>query len=192
MQSNALAKGLLLALLLATGCRKGADAHGFKGDVVGVARYEDTVKKYQRDTVDRYGQRRTMPVVEMVGDIKACAIVGEFERPDAKTLTAAGLPIEQLAYGFSGDVLVRIYGSVRGAAAEATLKQGFTEKYGQPARRDDARRLLVWETGTSLLEVNGQDGWATFAISHKQLYIDRNKTAAATAAPPTRTAANDL
>lgn len=176
MRQAALVIGILATALGMSGCWGSSAGYSFKGDVIGKTTLEEVLVKYKRETVDRYGARRTIPVVEMVGDMKACAVVGEFERPDQRTLTAAGLPIEQLAYGFSDDTLVRIYGTVRGAGAESLMKRAFTEKYGPPTRTDDAKRMLTWENKSSQLEVYGVDSWATFALSHKKLYLERGKT----------------
>lgn len=178
MRQAAIVAGMLIAALVMSGCGGSSAGYGFKGDVIGKTTLDEVLKKYKRETVDRYGARRTIPVVEMVGDMKACAIVGEFERPESRTLTAAGIPIEQMAYGFSDDILVRIYGTVRGPGAENLIKRAFTEKYGPPTKTDEARRMLTWENGISQLDVHGVDGWATFAISHKKLYLERGtKTA---------------
>lgn len=176
MRQAAIVAGMLIAALVMSGCGGGSAGYGFKGDIIGKTTLDEVLKKYKRETVDRYGARRTIPVVEMVGDMKACAIVGEFERPESRTLTAAGIPIEQLAYGFSDDILVRIYGTVRGPGAENLIKRAFTEKYGPPTKTDEARRMLTWENGISQLEVYGVDGWATFAVSHKKLYLERGTT----------------
>ncbi len=174
MRQAALVAAILSAALVLSGCWGNSTGYAFKGDVIGKTTLDQVLQKYKRDTVDRYGAKRTIPVVEMVGDMKACAIVGEFERPESRTLTAAGLPIEQMAYGFSDDILVRIYGTVRGPGAESLIKRAFTEKYGPPTKTDEARRMLTWENGVSQLEVYGVDSWATFALSHKKLYLERN------------------
>lgn len=179
MRQTAVVIGILAAALGMSGCWGSSAGYAFKGDVIGKTTLEEVLTRHKRDTIDRYGNRRTIPVVEMVGDMKACAIVGEFERPEYKKLTAAGLPIEQLAYGFADDKLVRIYGTVRGPGAESLIKRAFTEKYGPPTRSDDAKRTLTWENKASQLEVYGTDSYATFALSHKKLYLERTKTAEA-------------